>query len=244
MKFSAVTVSAFAALLGVSSAYQAWVQAGVGDSRGPCPGLNTLANHGYLPHDGLNITRDDFVNALTEVYNLDSSFAGTLADGALNKLGKSDANGDLVISLSDLNEHNAIEHDASLTRQDYGDTGGDNHSPNADLIAELKGFSSDGTVLTWCDVATARSQRPEEEAASDSTFSFTDEQAAVAYGEAALILDIFGNGENVSLTNIDSFFAKEAIPSGWTPPASAFTESHALESAAYLKALEALDCYY
>ena len=22
------------------------------DSRGPCPGLNTLANHGYLPRDG------------------------------------------------------------------------------------------------------------------------------------------------------------------------------------------------
>ena len=24
-----------------------------GDQRGPCPGLNALANHGYLPHDGV-----------------------------------------------------------------------------------------------------------------------------------------------------------------------------------------------
>jgi hypothetical protein len=24
-----------------------------GDVRGPCPGLNTMANHGYLPHSGV-----------------------------------------------------------------------------------------------------------------------------------------------------------------------------------------------
>lgn len=24
-----------------------------GDQRGPCPGLNALANHGYIPHDGV-----------------------------------------------------------------------------------------------------------------------------------------------------------------------------------------------
>ena len=30
----------------------AWVAPnfGAGDQRGPCPGLNALANHGYLPH--------------------------------------------------------------------------------------------------------------------------------------------------------------------------------------------------
>jgi len=24
-----------------------------GDIRGPCPGLNVLSNHGYLPHNGV-----------------------------------------------------------------------------------------------------------------------------------------------------------------------------------------------
>lgn len=24
-----------------------------GDQRGPCPGLNALANHGYIPHNGI-----------------------------------------------------------------------------------------------------------------------------------------------------------------------------------------------
>ena len=31
----------------------AWVAPGTGDQRGPCPGLNALANHGYLPHNGV-----------------------------------------------------------------------------------------------------------------------------------------------------------------------------------------------
>ena len=33
----------------------AWVAPNfaAGDQRGPCPGLNALANHGYLPHSGV-----------------------------------------------------------------------------------------------------------------------------------------------------------------------------------------------
>lgn len=31
----------------------AFVPPGTGDQRGPCPGLNALANHNYLPHNGV-----------------------------------------------------------------------------------------------------------------------------------------------------------------------------------------------
>ena len=31
----------------------AWVAPGPDDIRGPCPGLNALANHGYFPHNGV-----------------------------------------------------------------------------------------------------------------------------------------------------------------------------------------------
>lgn len=31
-----------------------------GDQRGPCPGLNALANHNYLPHDGVAAWTDIF----------------------------------------------------------------------------------------------------------------------------------------------------------------------------------------
>lgn len=31
-----------------------------GDVRGPCPGLNAMANHGYLPHNGVG-SHTDFI---------------------------------------------------------------------------------------------------------------------------------------------------------------------------------------
>lgn len=36
-----------------TSGTHAWVAPKNGDQRGPCPGLNALANHGYLPHNGV-----------------------------------------------------------------------------------------------------------------------------------------------------------------------------------------------
>ena len=32
------------------------------DQRGPCPGLNAMANHGYLPHNGI-ATIDQFIES-------------------------------------------------------------------------------------------------------------------------------------------------------------------------------------
>jgi len=40
-----------------------------GDLRGPCPGLNALANHNYLPHNGF-ATIDQFVSATNEVFGM------------------------------------------------------------------------------------------------------------------------------------------------------------------------------
>ena len=36
-----------------------------GDQRGPCPGLNAMANHGYLPHNGV-ATIQEFIDGTYE----------------------------------------------------------------------------------------------------------------------------------------------------------------------------------
>jgi len=46
--------------------YQA---SGPNDSRSPCPALNALANHGYLPRDGKNISPNVLQRAV-QVYSL------------------------------------------------------------------------------------------------------------------------------------------------------------------------------
>ncbi|KAL8808640.1 MAG: hypothetical protein Q9200_004169 [Gallowayella weberi] len=49
-----------------------------GDKRGPCPGLNALANHGYLPHNGIAPIAD-IIQAVSLVYGLALDLGGFLA---------------------------------------------------------------------------------------------------------------------------------------------------------------------
>ena len=45
--------------------------------------MNTLANHGYLPHDGRNITKDVVVDAMGAALNFDESLAKVMFDQAI-----------------------------------------------------------------------------------------------------------------------------------------------------------------
>ncbi|KAI0814073.1 hypothetical protein GGR55DRAFT_687083 [Xylaria sp. FL0064] len=49
-----------------------------GDQRGPCPGLNALANHGYLPHNGV-AAMATLIQAVNEVYGMSIDLGGFLA---------------------------------------------------------------------------------------------------------------------------------------------------------------------
>ena len=40
--------------------------------------MNTLANHGFLPHDGRNITQDNLVAGLGSALNFDSDLASLM----------------------------------------------------------------------------------------------------------------------------------------------------------------------
>lgn len=48
------------------------------DQRGPCPGMNTLANHGYLPRSGI-VTIFDLIRAQKEGFNIDYDLGAALA---------------------------------------------------------------------------------------------------------------------------------------------------------------------
>jgi aminoglycoside phosphotransferase (APT) family kinase protein len=73
--------------------------------------LNTLANHGFLPHDGHDITREETENALFEALNVNKTLASALFDFALTTNPEANAT---TFSLNDLGNHNILEHDASL----------------------------------------------------------------------------------------------------------------------------------
>jgi len=124
-------------LLSIAAAqnFTTWSPPGPGDVHSPCPALNSLANHGFLPHNGKGITIPMLITALNDGVNAGADFA-TVIGGA----GLLSVPGNLLATsfdLNNLNEHNfPIEHDASLSREDYY-VNGNNYSFNQTVFDEV-----------------------------------------------------------------------------------------------------------
>ncbi|RAL67849.1 hypothetical protein DID88_008575 [Monilinia fructigena] len=105
-----------------------------GDVRGPCPGLNAAANHGYIPHNGVG-TIDDFINGTNVAYGMSLDLGGFLAiygavfDGNLLAWSIGGPTSEASLPLSNLlgltgqpqgisGSHNKYETDTSPTRPD------------------------------------------------------------------------------------------------------------------------------
>lgn len=89
--------------------------------RSPCPALNTLANHGYLPRDGMNITKQDIITAFSDGWGVGETIIATPIVNAfavcefVNGEGACPTSFDLNV----LNTPETFEHDHSMSRQDY-----------------------------------------------------------------------------------------------------------------------------
>ncbi|KAK5207321.1 hypothetical protein LTR99_007274 [Exophiala xenobiotica] len=100
------------------------------ESRGPCPGLNALANQGYLPRDGKHISLPQVQHALMTALHMDWLAAASLVS-SLPPLCSKDGTFDLV----DTRRHNVIEHDSSFTRLDFHQ--GDNYTLQEDMLQAM-----------------------------------------------------------------------------------------------------------
>jgi hypothetical protein len=73
--------------------------------------LNTLANHGYLPRNGRDISKEMAIEVLDQVLNWDVTVVSDLYDFAQPTNPEPNAT---TINLKELTTHNILEHDASL----------------------------------------------------------------------------------------------------------------------------------
>ncbi|KAJ9249975.1 hypothetical protein DTO195F2_8345 [Paecilomyces variotii] len=138
-----------------------------GDQRGPCPGLNALANHGYIPRNGV-VSFVDVVPAINKVYGMGVDLAsvlgimGTVWTGDVVSLNPSFSIGGITPLVNNLldnlggvlgeprglnGSHNFIEADSSNTRDDTYVTG-NNYRLNMDKFMEWYEMSEDGTFST------------------------------------------------------------------------------------------------
>lgn len=67
--------------------------------------VNTLANHGYLPHDGLNVSLADLITAFSEAVNLDPAATALVGGKAL---ATSTTGNNLTFNLDDLDTHDSM----------------------------------------------------------------------------------------------------------------------------------------
>jgi hypothetical protein len=135
---------------------------GPNDSRGPCPGLNLLANHGYLPRDGY-VNYGQILEATSRGFNMGTELATVLATFAV--LGSGDLDGLSFYlgsgknGIGGLNRHSVVEADVSPNREgmfrrtprlnlnanleiDYYLGCGDNHHLSSRLVKQMVGFAA------------------------------------------------------------------------------------------------------
>jgi len=195
------------------------------DQRTPCPGINTLLNHGLLPRDGKAIDPFTLTSLLTSVYGLTPIFATATVGAGWARLGNFKL---LIPSATDIHilaKHNVIEHDASLGHADAGV--GAEFAPvtsDAGLIQDLISRSADGQNLQLEDFAQVRVER-EAKAENGGLDDFT---ATAAKGETALLLTILGDGQQVSTSRIQTFLSESRFPDDFEGPVKALTSLDAL----------------
>ncbi|KAJ1307970.1 hypothetical protein OPQ81_002047 [Rhizoctonia solani] len=116
---------------------------GPNDKRGPCAGLNALANHGYISRNGV-ATLSEVVSASNKVFGMGKDAAtiftaqGILYGGDIAKATLSIGGPDPSPGLS--GTHNQMEGDASPTRNDAFVNNGDASTLSLDYFRHLYGL--------------------------------------------------------------------------------------------------------
>jgi len=203
----------------------AWRRAAEGEVRSPCPALNTLANHGHLPRNGKAITPDMFSTAIENVYNVDSLMGYLFGHLAIPSVANNSWTTQ-TLDLDHLNLHDGIEHDASLSRNDF--VQGDNHSLQPKLLEALLA-DAEGEFITAESLAKSRARREKESLAAGSP-PLSTKSTTLGYGESALILQALGIPDasgnfKVPKASIRKWFGEEKLPDGYVKPVKSISLS-------------------
>jgi hypothetical protein len=157
--------------------------------RSPCPMLNSMANHGWLPHSGKNIDLATIQSAFQAAMGFSTeSFVGITQEA----LAVSTTGNCSTFHLKDLAYHNAIEHDGSLSRNDkfFGD---DLHfNPMIWATTALRygiRVPSSSPVITVKTAAKARAARVKDAKLANPAFNLTSQAGSI--GETSVFLTAF-----------------------------------------------------
>lgn len=217
---------------GQTGAY-GYVAPGKGDFRGPCPGLNTAANHGYLPHNGI-ATFAQFVQAQMDLYGVGLDLAVLLCTVAIPLDGdiittKMSIGGDATSQTAALGAaqapyakegglivHNTFEADTSLTRDDVYLANGNNYDFNGTLFKMMTDTcqqTSGGLYDRKC-MSLYRKQRYDQSRATNPNFYFGI-KSLLLFGASSFLYELMPTaGGQPDFATISAFFGAESDGKG------------------------------
>ncbi|KIJ52275.1 hypothetical protein M422DRAFT_156243 [Sphaerobolus stellatus SS14] len=210
-----------------------FIPAGPDDIRGPCPGLNTLASHGFLPRSGV-ARPDQLVTAVMEGYNLGNDFARFLVYQAhlmngnpitnLLSIGmhtpKTGPDPPKPAMVGGLSQHGTFEGDTSMTRVDafFGDQAKFNEPLFQQFTSFAKKYGFNGTYDVNA-AAELRFQLLQNSIKTNPQLVFTSPRIISAYSESVFPTIFFVDGRlNNRRLTIDAarhFFDLMRMPDGF-----------------------------
>ncbi|KAJ4405123.1 hypothetical protein N0V91_005485 [Didymella pomorum] len=204
-----------AGLPGHAGRWPEYVAPREGDSRSACPMLNAMANHGILPHDGKNITFRDLNTTVRQTFNFAPSFCFFVPKFSADFLGRSYWTD--KFDLAELSKHNAIEHDASLTRHDAAQVA-DQGKPDMALVEELLGVATGkgehgGPILTKEDLSKQLAKRRSEARAQNPNYSESLFHNMFGSANSSTMLTIFGG----RVDDLRPMLTEERFADNWEP---------------------------
>jgi len=231
----------------IPDAAHPFIAPGPNDQRGPCPGMNTLANHGYIPRSGV-ATFEEITLAMVEAFNLEINFGAFLVAANMLLRGNPFVNkisiGGVTPLVSPLPgnigspqtgglaEHGGFEGDGSITRADVHI--GDNVHFNPLLydldLLYLGQFGDNGpdgnnTVFNVPTITAIKRHNIQMNQAADPDFHFTATRVSASFTEISFLLDVFANGttKQSSISTIGSFLRNQTFPPNWHRAAAPVT---------------------
>ncbi|KAF7329957.1 Cloroperoxidase [Mycena kentingensis (nom. inval.)] len=221
----------------IPDAAHPFIAPGADDQRGPA--MNTLANHGYIPRNGI-ASFEEIINAITEAFNIPVNMAAGMAANNFLTRGNIFINKISIGGISPLipplpgqidgpetqgiAKHGRGEGDASMTRADafIGDNRNFQNILYDMALLQLGKFGDNGpegnnTVFNINTMIGIKKQSIAMDQAANPQFTLNPARHGAIFADSGLILNVFANSTTKlsTLSIIGSFFRNQTFPQNW-----------------------------
>lgn len=186
--------------------------------RSSCPGLNTLANHGFLPRDGRGLNISTLIVAAFEGFGVSPETSGLITLSGLIASNKPPSEMFSLAAVHSLDWQ--IEHDYSLSRKDRSEDPNVARFDNETWQATFRELLKKSPIVSAYDFGKAKAASVIEHRMRRPNATYDVKAAGNSATEIAKVMNTLGNLDGwVRVEYLKTFFEQEKFPYdlGWRP---------------------------